>query len=157
MPTSQRRVDSFKGAWYFFFKVSAWGQNSDSDWRKTFTLLEPQEHGGVAGVTAEVTAALVVPEQLVLLQLELLCPLEPFHSLCGLKEVQQPSHYICIVIKEASNWGLSIGQKGMGTQSVKFAWTKCYFTTIKWIVWCQSVVLDRQSHKILLPSDCKAG
>lgn len=86
--------------------------NTDSDLKKIFTLLEPQKHSGVTGVTAEVTAALFVPEQLVLLQLEFLCPLEPFHCLCGLKEVQQPRHHICIVIKEASNWGLSSGQKG---------------------------------------------
>lgn len=76
------------------------------------TLFELQEHGAVTGVTAEVTAALLIPEQHVLPELKLLCPPQPLRLQRGLIQVQQATNDEGIVIQEARDRRRSGGEGG---------------------------------------------
>lgn len=81
--------------------------------QKTFlTLFELQEHGAVTGIAAEVTAALLIPEQHVLPELKLLCPPQPLHLQRGLIQVQQAANDEGIVIQEARDRRRSGGGDG---------------------------------------------
>lgn len=81
--------------------------------QKTFlTLFELQEHGVVTGVTAEVTAALLIPEQHVLPELKLLCPTQPLRLQRGLIQVQQAANDEGVVIQEARDRRRSGGLGG---------------------------------------------
>lgn len=67
------------------------------------TLFESQQQCRIWGVAAEVAAALGVPEELILPQLEFFGPLQPADPLRGLKQVQQPTNHKRVVIQEAWN------------------------------------------------------
>lgn len=67
----------------------------------SLTLFQLQQHCAVTGVAAEVTPALMVPEQLVLMELQLLGPLEPGRLQRGLVQVQQAADDERIVVQEA--------------------------------------------------------
>lgn len=67
------------------------------------TLFELQEDRGVSGVTAEVAATLLIPEQHILPELELLRPLQPLRLQRRLVQVQQAANDEGVVVEEAGD------------------------------------------------------
>lgn len=67
----------------------------------TLTLFELQQDSAVAGIAAEIASTLLIPEQLVLPELQLLGPSQPLRLQCGLVQVQQATNDESIIIQEA--------------------------------------------------------
>lgn len=88
------------------------------DLDSSLTLFELQQHGVVTGVAAEVAAALVIPEQLVLPELQLLGPAQPLRLQRGLVQVQQAANDEGVVIQEARDRRRS-GEHRVGTEMEK--------------------------------------